>query len=95
MMDKRPVPSLRIVCAAIKDRFTGAVIIGVRHWDKWMHEQAKAKWFCGDDPYDQGFIDQHGVFLTRQEAWEVAMSAGQIIKRVPGDEGCLYSENLY
>jgi hypothetical protein len=26
----------------------------------------------------QGFIDQKGVFMTREEAWEVAVAAGQV-----------------
>lgn len=48
--------------------------------------------------HEQGFIDQHGAFMSRREAWEVAEAAGQIIRRVGGDEadgGTLYSENLY
>jgi len=43
-------------------------------------------------------IDNKGVFLSRTEAWKVAEAAGQIIRRVGGDEtngGTLYSENLY
>ena len=44
---------------------------------------------------EQGFVDQFGVFLTREEAWDVASKAGQIVRRVGGDGGCLYSENLY
>jgi hypothetical protein len=53
--------------------------------------------FCGD-PVDQGFLDQHGVFLSRTEAWKVAEAAGQILRRVGGDDangGTLFSENLY
>lgn len=46
-------------------------------------------------PWEQGFIDQRGNFLGRQEAWQVAQAAGQIIRRVGGDTeagGTLYSE---
>lgn len=46
----------------------------------------------------QGFIDQWGVFMDRQEVWKVAEAAGQILHRCGGDTsngGTLYSENLY
>lgn len=99
----------RVVCAANMDEL-GSVILGARHWDELMYKhyritlsaaghdrgQAEAGWVgC-----KQGFIDQHGKFLTREEAWIVAEAAGQIIRRVGGDMssdniGSLYSENLY
>lgn len=48
---------------------------------------------------DQGFVDQHGVWLSREEAYQVALAAGQIIypdKCGQGLEGMkLYSEGLY
>lgn len=87
----------RIVCAANRDKWNGTLLIGVRHWDKFMHDQhSRNTDFC--DAGDQGFIDNRGNFLTRQEAWKVAEAAGQIIRRVGGDDangGTLYSENLY
>lgn len=48
----------------------------------------------------QGFIDQFNNFYTRKEAWIIAETNGQIIRRVGGDmsldgEGKLFSENLY
>tara|TARA_R110000822_G_scaffold68435_7_gene166500 strand:+ start:249 stop:428 length:180 start_codon:yes stop_codon:yes gene_type:complete len=43
----------------------------------------------------QGFIDQFGQFLTREEAHVIAKKNGQIVKRCGGDEKTLYSENLY
>lgn len=39
---------------------------------------------------DQGFVDQWGVWMSREEAWGVAKAAGQI-KEV-FTEGVLYSE---
>jgi hypothetical protein len=76
------------------------MLIGPRHWDQTMQTQAdnieNSTGAFGE--LDQGFIDQHGVFMTREEAWKVAEAAGQIIKRVGGDDrdgGTLYSENLY
>jgi hypothetical protein len=44
---------------------------------------------------EQGFIDTWGNFLTREEAWVNATFNNQIIRRCGGDEGRLYSENLY
>lgn len=77
----------RVVCAALRDGF-GTVICGPRHWDS----------ICRSDRHDgwvQGFVDQHGVFMTREEAWTVAFDAGQIIRRVGGDGERLFSENIY
>jgi len=73
------------------------LVLGARHWDELMitntpDEYTEPSWWT------QGFIDQRGEFLDRQEAWKVAHSAGQIIRRVGGDTkdgGTLYSENLY
>lgn len=45
--------------------------------------------------WDQGFIDQWGLFLTREEAWTVAVEKGQIRRQVNTPEGTLYSEHLY
>ena len=78
----------RIVCAANRNP-DGTIILGVRHYDKVMRQQK---------PHmlsEQGFIDNRGNFLTREEAWVVAMRENQVIRRVGGDEGTLYSENLY
>jgi hypothetical protein len=87
----------RIVCAANRTRFTGEVIIGVRHWDAFMHIQYNSRPFHGD-PVDEGFIDQFGKFYNRQEAWIIAKQENQILRRCGGDTtdgGTLYSENLY
>jgi hypothetical protein len=50
------------------------------------------------DP-NQGFVDQHGVYMTREEAYRVAEAAGQIAypeRCGRGLEGPkLYSEGLY
>ncbi|CAB3784431.1 hypothetical protein [Pararobbsia alpina] len=83
----------RIVCAANRKRFTGEVVLGIRHWDAFMRGLETE-----GDPVDQGFIDNRGTFFSRVEAWKVAEAAGQIIRRVGGDDtagGTLYSENLY
>lgn len=89
----------KVVCAAIKNEH-GRIITGARHFDGIMHTQlnfSKDDW-SNHEKIVQGFIDQRGNFLTRQEAWKMAVEADQIIRRVGGDSrdgGTLYSENLY
>ncbi|MGZ8172982.1 hypothetical protein [Methylobacter sp.] len=84
-----------VVCAAIRNKY-GRIICGARHYDGVMHSQIMAS---NDDwtrcNVQQGFIDQKGVFLTRHEAYEIAVANGQIKRRVGGDDGKLFSENLY
>lgn len=95
-------PGLRITCAA--NRYRGSsddpevIILGVRHTDNFMRQQlhevygSPSNW---PDLEEQGFVDQHGNFYSREEAYDIAHNAGQIIRRCGGDEGRLYSENLY
>ena len=89
----------RVVCAA--NMFPdGTIILGARHWDPLMREQAEtlqAAYAGFEDTIgiEQGFIDQWRVFMTREEAWLVAEAAGQIIYRGNWGAGVLYSENLY
>lgn len=101
-----------IVCAATKitsNQGKEILLVGPRHWDRTMHLQ----YGLIDDSHniqyrdyekdEQGFIDQHGLFLTREEAWTIAQENGQIKRRVGGDERVvagetkyrLFSENLY
>ena len=101
-----------IVCAATKivsNQGKEILLIGPRHWDRTMHLQ----YGLIDDSHniqyrdyekdEQGFIDQYGLFLTREEAWTIAQENGQIKRRVGGDERVvagetkyrLFSENLY
>jgi len=83
----------RIVCAAMLKE--GRIITGVRHYDEIMRTQMQASeglaWWRG---CTQGFIDQFGDFLNRQDAWKVADEQGQIRHEV-STPGTLYSENLY
>lgn len=91
----------RIVCSAM--RFSsGLVIPSVRHYDPLTHGLLGA--LNAHDTSEQGFVDNKFNFLTREEAWPVAVNAGQIIRRCGGDTvypelgspyGRLYSENLY
>ena len=92
----------RIVCAAIRAA-DGRVLLGIRHYSVDMHAQLARR----DDHNrfhhlmgeNQGFVDQHGVYMTREEAYQVALAAGQIIYPEACGEGSsgpkLYSEGLY
>ncbi len=83
----------RIVCAAI--RKNGYIITGVRHYDRLMRDHIRRaggrvrRLRC-----EQGFVDQFGQFLGREEAWSIAEEQGQI-RRDLGTSGTLYSEHLY
>ncbi len=83
-----------IVCSAIRHP-DGDIICGPRHFDTIMVNQIKngsgKKWVQSD----QGFVNQYGKFLTREEAWVIADRNNQIVSRCGGDEGKLFSENLY
>ena len=97
----------RVVCAANRLNKNGIIVLGVRHCDQKMHETitlrkqlyADENWFqC-----EQGFVDQFGNFLTRKEAWVIAVKQCQIYRLVGSqDKGSmsradveLFSENLY
>lgn len=90
-----PLSEPLIVCAAIQ-LVDGLIIPSARHFDMTMRlmivETGRKERLGGAR---QGFIDQHGNFYTREDACKIALANGQIIKRVGGDEGTLYSENLY
>lgn len=86
----------RVVCAA-NLLPNGRVVIGVRHMDPFMRLHSRLM-NAPKHQSLQGFIDQHGVWMDRREAWKVAEAAGQINYRCGGDSadgGTLYSENLY
>lgn len=85
----------RVVCAANRNTVTNQIICGARHFDQIMHHQMEAS---GRDDWrysEQGFIDQHGKFLTREQAWEVAEKSGQILFCQDWLRGSLHSEHLY
>ena len=90
----------RVVCAA--NRYKDILLLGPRHWDQTMHTQ-RALMRLDDVPsqeFEQGFVNTWGEFLTREEAWEVAMENSQVLRFVGGQAAGdnnlkLYSENLY
>ena len=71
----------------------GHLIIGNRHFCPLMQMQIG---LLGLDyrkhniNYDQGFVDQWGIYMSREEAWNVAKARGQIKEVVI--EGVLFSE---
>lgn len=93
----------KVVCSALRTD-EGDLILGPRHFDATMHKQIlrleqartfKAQRLQPPPHYEQGFIDQWGNFMCREEAKQVAEAAGQIRYRCGGDEFKLFSENLY
>lgn len=94
----------RVVCAAIRAA-DGSLLLGIRHYSRDMHKQIDArahtdgKHFLRRMDEDQGFVDQNGVFMSREEAYKVAEAAGQIRYPEACGEGLngpkLYSEGLY
>lgn len=94
--EEAQTPQRRVVCAACRSSETGQIILGPRHFDAVMRVHADLYPHVNFD--EQGFIDQWGVYMNRQEGWKVAVAANQIYRRCGGDEakgGTLYSENLY
>ena len=87
----------RIVCAAM--RCVDIVVVGPRHYDSVMQQQiAFYESLWTKNKVEQGFIDQHGNFYNRHDAWVIAEANGQIYRRCGGDTidgGRLFSENLY
>lgn len=98
----------RVVCAAIRAA-DGELLLGIRHYSEDMHQQIRmridgTKYKHRHDE-DQGFVDQHGVWLSREEAFIVADAARQITSLGACGTGLsqdgrtvvarLYSEGLY
>lgn len=91
----------RVVAAACK--YGDVIFCGARHYDSVMRTQMKH--FREEQELEllergdvkQGFIDQFGVFMDRQEAWKVAWEAGQInsCRIFSGCWGTLYSEDIH
>lgn len=92
----------RVVCAALRAD-NGDLLIGLRHYSLDMHTQICARRdgekFKQRHGKDQGFVDQHGVYMNRHEAYLAATAAKQLLLPnycTDGSEGPeLYSEGLY
>lgn len=87
----------RVVAAA--NRFPcGFLAIGVRHGCPTMRKHMVERGYKNFVGAEQGFIDNRGEFMNRQEAWKVAVAAGQILHLCGGeslDGGSLFSENVW
>lgn len=92
----------RVVCAAIRAS-DGSLLLGIRHYSRDMYAQidqrndgVKFENRCDED---QGFVDQYGVWMSREEAYQIALANGQIIRPDACGNGLdgpkLYSEGLY
>jgi len=85
----------KVICSALQ-AYDGSILLGIRHYSKDMHDQIEArkdgeKFYWLHDK-SQGFVDQHGIYMTREEAYLVAVEASQIPER---EVKLLYSEDLY
>lgn len=102
-----PVPRI-VVCAA--NKYGDVIIAGARHHDSVMKSQIeeigggdhKAGWtqlcdgtISGERAEQQGFIDQYGVWMSREEAAFVVTANKQSGLRNPDHGGILFSEDLY
>jgi len=89
----------RIVCAAIRNKDGERMVVGPRHFDGTMIKALMTLPDWDTDGWkggEQGFIDQHGRFFTREQAWAIAKPLGQCIRSIGmPDNGVLYSEHLY
>jgi len=93
----------RVVCAAIRAA-DGALLLGIRHYSQDMHQQIALRHdgskFKHRLDEDQGFVDQHGIYMSREEAFSVALAEGQKLNMEAcslglDNEWKLYSEGLY
>jgi len=88
----------RVVCAAIRAEY-GELLLGIRHYSADMCNQiiqrADGTKFLHRHEDDQGFVDQWGGYMTREEAFAVATAAGQIVRPEACQHGLLFSEGLY
>ena len=88
-----------IICAAIKDTRTSAVFGGIRHGNIYsaMHD---AGIIPPREAAIEGFLDEKNNFYNRHEAYNIAMTNGQLSattrqhKHNTGEKE-LFSEDLY
>jgi hypothetical protein len=82
-----------VVCAAnlCED---GVILCGARHWDHVMRAQADAMGWDDRRKAEQGFIDQWGNWMSREDAKIVAIASGQI-EEAKFNDNIIFSEDLY
>jgi hypothetical protein len=86
---------MKIVGVAVKDTEGNVHSLPKpnRHCDviQYMGEEKQARFAFGD--HNQGFVDEDGNFLSRQEARKIALKNGQCEETIRPDR--LYSEDLW
>lgn len=85
-----------VVAAACRSADHKIVLVSARHWDGLMRRQSAV---LGLDNYnfpigEQGFIDQYGNYLSREEAANLVIQNKQKLREPIRGTEC-YSENLY
>jgi hypothetical protein len=89
-------PKQTIVAAACRIIGTDKVVVSARHFDPLMHKIIGDFGKGDGEEWEQGFIDQRGNYLSREEALKIASNNGQSIDLSVGGSHCaLYSECLY
>lgn len=88
----------RVVAAA--NRYGEHVVVSARHHDPLMNQQLRVLIGAGlidRMQEEQGFVDNMGVFMNREEALQVAKDAGQInqVRLKSPTFRLLFSEDLY
>ena len=90
-------PPERIMCA-VNASSCEINLLGVRHGDDFMWSYIADAELNPSIFKREGFLTTKGRFVTRQEAWKIAVEQRQIVRRCGNDTadgGTLYSENLY
>ena len=93
---KREIPSV-----LPKNCDKGLVVLGHRHgqciWTVACLTGLRTVEVAEDatGPHEQGFLTNTNRFVDREEAFDIAESAGQLNDRTRGDIRTLYSEDLY
>lgn len=99
-------PTERIVCAA--NKYGDVILCGVRHGSEDMYslwgkvEEFDSCFFDCWEQHEQGFITSKYRWVSRTEAWKIALKQRQIVRLVGNqtsqsayEETELFSENLY
>jgi len=98
-MNKKTDFRRKVVCAAVRSN-DGKVLAGTRHYSPDMVATMRlmgkeGERFRAKADRNQGFLDNFGNYLSRKEAYIVAVEAGQIKDGDGHRPGKLHSEDLY
>lgn len=83
-----------VVCAACQWE-DGLIVTGVRHFCPIMRAQIARMDPKPQTKHEQGFVDQWGNFMSRDEALTVVKMNKQPLRHPHDEWETLYSENLY